>query len=240
MPTISQPDGCCRMSASRGARTARSYLDGRHRLEDSRSGRSASCHRLTVRPYGFDIQRQEEWSRWVLEHGLPELPGDPVIGLGEAIPVSFWIGPDTAAVLHVRMPPAEWRNDDEDPFAECDVEYFVRTEDGWEGLGGGGSGPTADPPLARVEVPPRYVALDGVTAGSADETGVTALYGEVGTAASVIEVHQAGRVTRRPVSAPIGLQVVCAHVAEPFTVRVLDDRGEPLAAIEHPAGWDVE
>lgn len=193
-----------------------------------------------MRPESFDVERQEDWSRWVLEQGLPEFPGNQSIRVGEAVPVSYWVGPDTAAVLHVRIPPADWRDEDEEPSAEYDVECFVRTDDGWDCLGGGGSGPAPEPPLARVDVPPRYAALDGVVAGSAGETGVTARYGEVGTAASVVELHQAGRVTRRPVSAPIGLQVVSGHHAEPFTVRVLDDRGEPLAEIDHPAGWDLD
>jgi hypothetical protein len=42
------------------------------------------------------------------------------------------------------------------------------------------------------------------------------------------------------VEAPIGAFVVCADYAEPVTVRLLDARGELLAEIDEPAGFDDE
>ena len=51
-------------------------------------------------------------------------------------------------------------------------------------------------------------------------------------------MHQAGKVVRRPVEAPVGLFVVCADYADPFTVRVLDAHDRVLAEFEEPAGFD--
>jgi hypothetical protein len=52
-----------------------------------------------MRARSFDEEYQEAWSRDVLAHGLPELPGD--LMEGEAVPVSWWVGPSTAAGVDV-------------------------------------------------------------------------------------------------------------------------------------------
>ena len=186
-----------------------------------------------MRPESFDADLQEEWSRWVLDHGLPELPGPDLVGR-QSVPVSYWIGPETAAVLHIRR--GHW--DDEEDTTEIDVQLFLLNNDVWDFSGSGGAGPVDDPPLGRVQVPPRHVALDGLQWGGnpSGGPGVKAIWGELGTEAAVIEVRQGGRLTRRPVEAPIGLLVVSAHLAHPFTARVLDPRGQLLAEIERPAG----
>jgi hypothetical protein len=67
--------------------------------------------------------------------------------------------------------------------------------------------------------------------------GVKALWDEVGAAAAVAEVAQFGEVTRHPVEAPAGLYIVSAALEAPFTVRILDRDGRPLAEIEERAGW---
>jgi hypothetical protein len=170
----------------------------------------------------------------VLDHGLPDLPG-PGLVLGESVPVSYWIGPSTAAVAHVRF---VRRDADEDPFPEVDVELFCRVGGTWETWGGGGSNWTEEPTLARVTVPARYADPGGMTGGWSEERGCTALFGAVGVDAVTAEVLQAGEVTRRPVEAPVGLLVVCADSRSPFTVRVLDADGRLLAEVDQAAGFD--
>jgi hypothetical protein len=105
--------------------------------------------------------------------------------------------------------------------------------------GGGGAGGSNDSPLARIDVPPDHVDLSG-TVAAGGERGCKALWGEVGVSAAVAEVEQAGRVTRRPVEAPIGAFVMCADLAHPFTVRVMDADGRLLATVEEPAGFADE
>jgi hypothetical protein len=70
------------------------------------------------------------------------------------------------------------------------------------------------------------------------ERGCKALWGDVGSEASVAEVEQSGQVTRRPIEAPTGLYVVSAEHDEPFTVRIFDAVGELLAQVEEKAGFD--
>jgi hypothetical protein len=187
-----------------------------------------------VRPASFDGELQEDWSRWVLAHGLPELPG-PDLAVGQAVPVSYWIGPDTAAVLHIRRIHSETF---EEPETETDVQCFYLEGGVWMPSGSGGTGWREQSPLARVTVPPDHVKLDGVNGGRVGLRGCKALWGEVGTGAAIAEVIQAGQVTRRPVQAPIGLQVVCGYYGQPFTVRVLNAEGQLLAQIEEQAGFD--
>ncbi|RBY95141.1 hypothetical protein DQ237_15725 [Blastococcus sp. TF02-8] len=187
-----------------------------------------------MRPGSFDAALAEQWSRWVLAHGLPELPGRD-LPLGRSVPVGCWVGPDTAAVAHVRY--LRW-DDDEEPFPQVDVELFCLVDGEWEIWGGGGGNWTDEPTLDRVAVPPGTAALDGMTAGWADDRGCTALFGPVGTDAATVEVTQEGRATRRPVEAPVGLLVVCADSRYPFTVRVLDAAGGLLGEVDQPAGRD--
>jgi hypothetical protein len=56
------------------------------------------------------LDRQEQWSGWVIAHRLPELPGTE-IDVDQAVPVSYGIGPTTATVLHIRYVDED---DDED------------------------------------------------------------------------------------------------------------------------------
>lgn len=97
----------------------------------------------------------------------------------------------------------------------------------------------AESPLARIEVPSSHVDLHGAIGGWAEERGCKALWGLVGTEAAVAKVEQAGSVTRWPVEAPVGVFVVCADYAQPFTIRLLDSRGEVLAQIEEPTALEV-
>src|SRR4051794_3921658 len=106
-----------------------------------------------MRPESFDTDLAAQWSRWVLDHGLPELPGSD-LGVGESVPVAYWIAPTTAAVLHIRRVPVE---DDERPHTETDVDLFCLVDAHWETWGGGGGGWPDESPLARLPVAPNHV-----------------------------------------------------------------------------------
>ena len=189
-----------------------------------------------MQPGGFHEERYgAAWDEWVLAHGLPELPG-PSIAVGESVPVARWIGPRTAAVLHIRR---VQDTDEPDPWHwnEVDVNLFLRVDGEWQTNGSGGAGGWSGDTLVPEAVAADVVRLDGMQVGAAGGTGVKALWGEVGAAAAVAEVAQFGEVTRRPVEATAGLYVVSAALEAPFTVRVLDDRGVVLAEIAEQAGW---
>lgn len=186
-----------------------------------------------MRPESFKAELQEDWSRWVLAHGLPELPG-PDLAPGESVPVTYWIGPDTAAVLHIRH---VWLEDDDEPTMETDINCFYREGGTWIGSGSGGGGWYERSPLARGHVPPDHVELNGMNGGSAGERGCKALWGEIGTDVAILEVAQGGQVTRRPAEAPVGIQVVCGQHSAPLAVRVLNSRDELMAQIDEEAGW---
>ena len=178
----------------------------------------------------FDGEAGELWSLWVLEHGLlPDLPAQ--LGEDESVPVAWWTGPESAAVLHLRRwPPEDLRDPadpDDDPHTEVDVHVFERVDDGWVPAASGGSGGWPDPRLVRVRVPDDHASLTGVVAGGWAVRPHVALWGEVGTAAATLEVEQGGRTTRRAVHAPLGWVVVSAMGA-PFTARVRDADGRVL------------
>ena len=189
-----------------------------------------------MRPESFHQDLSEEWSRWVLAHGLPEIPS-PDLAVGESVPVAYWIGTSTAAVLHIRW--ALW-DDDEEPMTEADVELFCRSGSTWELNGGGGGQWSMESSLSPTDVDPRSVELDGTISVWSQDRGCKALWGSVGTDAAIAEVIQADQVTRRPVEAPVGAFVVCADYAEAFIVRILDAQGELLVEVEEPAGSDEE
>ena len=188
-----------------------------------------------MQPGGFDEERYgAAWNQWVLAHGLPELPG-PSIAVGESVPVACWIGPRTAAVLHIRR--VEDDGPDPEDWNEVDVDLFLKVDGTWQTYGSGGAGGWSGNTLVPEAVAADVVRLNGMQAGAAGGTGVKALWGEVGAAAAVAEVEQFGEVTRRPVEATAGLYVVSAALEAQFTVRVLDARGVVLAEIAEQAGW---
>ena len=203
------------------------------------SDSSAACHARGVRPDSFDAASSTDWSLWVLEHGLPDLP-DRLAG-GESVPVASWTGPDSAAVLHLRRRPMSGPGDPQDPdepFTEVDVEVFERQSDGWAPAASGGAGGWSDPSLTRVAVPADHASLSGAVGGGWLELQHFALWGEVGTAAATLEVEQDGITTRRPVVAPLGWMVVSAAVGGPFTARVRDGSGRVLTEeVAPPEDW---
>jgi hypothetical protein len=187
-----------------------------------------------MQPNTFDVDNATDWSRWVLENGLPVLPRS--LAVGESVPVAYWVGQATAAVLHVQR--VRLDEDDED-VTETDIDLFCLIDERWEAFGGGGAGPWQEhAPLERLPVAKGYVELSGMNSGSSNDRGCKALWGVVGVDAAVAEVHQARRITRRMIEAPVGLVVVSGEYSQPMTVRVLTEAGDVLAVIAEPAATD--
>src|SRR3712207_3727051 len=110
-----------------------------------------------MRPSTFGADLSEAWSEWVLDHGLPGLPGSD-LAVGQSVPVSFWAGPTAGAVVHLRHVFDEHHDG---PVIEKVVDQFLRVEGRWRPeMSSGGSWPN-DRPLARIQVPPTFVAIDG-------------------------------------------------------------------------------
>ena len=58
----------------------------------------------------FDERHETEVSVHVLEHGLAAVPAE--VGLGQTVPVAYWLGPDLGAVMHIRWSAASGEVDD--------------------------------------------------------------------------------------------------------------------------------
>ncbi len=179
-------------------------------------------------PPDFWAGHSHLWDEWVRDHGLPELPRLP-IAVGDSVPVAYWVGPRTAAVLHL------YRAQDEGaagPHTGTDLRLLARVGDGWEYRGGTR---TSQEPPGRV--PAREVRFDQVCNWwTPDDDGRKAFVGEVGADAALAEVEQFGELTRRTIDAPVGLFVICVVADAPCTVRILDGHGDLLTQIEEPAG----
>ena len=178
-----------------------------------------------MRPESFAQALSEDWSRWVLEHGLPELPA--VLQDGESVPAAWWTGPDSAAVLHVRRPLPD---DDAppEPWTEIDVQLFERVAGTWRTGPSGGAGGWSDPTSTRVDVPADHADLSGVVGGSVGGLELIALWGEVGTAATTVELEQDGVTTSRTLTDPPGWVVVCGAARNGYRARVRDASGRVL------------
>ena len=79
-----------------------------------------------------------------------------------------------------------------------------------------------------------------MNSGWSQEGGCKALWGSIGTCASVAEVTQDAQGTRRSVEVSVGALVVYADYALPVTIRVCDAYGELLDEIQEPSGFDDE
>ncbi|SDO45268.1 hypothetical protein SAMN05660199_02027 [Klenkia soli] len=192
-----------------------------------------------MRPGSFAEALSEEWSRWVLEHGLPEPPA--ALQDGESVPVAWWTGPDSAAVLHVRRwPPEDLQDadDSDEPWTEVDVQLFERVGDAWETGPSGGAGGWSAPTLTGLEVAADHADLGGVVGGSAGGLELIALWGEAGAAAATVEVEQDGVTTSRALTGTPGWVVVSGAVRGGFRARVRDASGRVLVeAVAPPEDW---
>lgn len=167
------------------------------------------------------------WSLWVLDHGLPPLPG--AVAADESVPIARWVGPRFAAVEHVQC----WHDDDaEDPDPdelENEIELLVRREDGWEVASGSGGSSWHDPPFSR----PSALLDDDVWFGGEVGSGgdgwyACAIEGIAGADAATVEVECDGVVTPMPIESPIGAFVVALDAARPAVVRVRRTDGSVL------------
>ena len=172
----------------------------------------------------------EEWSLWVLDNGLPDLP--VVMRKGESVPVARWVGAAVAAVLHVQW---MWGSDDpDDDFLASEVACFSRVDGGWwsSGASGGTGWPSAI--LGRSDSLGRTETQSFGVHGEAGRC--MAIFGITGTAARFIEVETDGRVERAPLESPIGAWIACWDPASATTVRILGD-GDTLLYSESQATW---
>jgi hypothetical protein len=191
-------------------------------------------------PASFDEDHMDEWSLWVLENGLPELPIS--VKKGESVPVARWAGHTVGAVLHVQW---MWEHDDsdahhrapeDDDFLASEVTCFYRVDGAWqEGNGSGGSGWYS----------PVFERSDLIGAAETREFGLhgegsccLAPYGITGTAARFIEVETGGRVERAPLESPIGAWVAAWEPVSTATVRILGE-GDELLYSRAYASWPL-
>jgi hypothetical protein len=176
-------------------------------------------------PASFDEDHMDEWSLWVLENGLPELPVS--VKKGESVPVARWAGGTVGAVLHVQWMcdhddrDAHHRAPEDDDFLASEVTCFYRVDGLWrEGNASGGSG-WYSPVLERSDLigaaETREFGLHG------EGSCCVAPYGITGTAARLIEVETGGRVERAPLESPIGAWVAAWEPASTATVRILGE-----------------
>ncbi len=191
-------------------------------------------------PASFDEDHMDEWSMWVLENGLPELPVS--VQKGESVPVARWVGHTVGAVLHVQWmcdhddSDAHYRAPENDDFLASEVTCFYRVDGVWqEGNARGGSGWYS----ARLERSDRLGAGDTREFGLHGEGGCClAPYGITGTAARFIEVETGGRIERASLESPIGAWVAAWEPALAATVRILGE-GDALLYSRSYAPWPL-
>jgi hypothetical protein len=187
------------------------------------------------RPASFDEEFMQDWSLWVLDHGLPALPG--TLGANDSVPVARWVGPRWGGVFHVNW----WRSDQpgEPDEPDCDIEVFRRGESDWEPASGSGGSNWYSPPLSRPQVPPRYAAFGGTTYnGGEGGWWCCALDGLVGVEADTVEVEDADGLTKNRLESQLGVVLVAVDGTRPATIRVRDSAGEVLTT-EHFDGIDI-
>jgi hypothetical protein len=170
-----------------------------------------------VRPESFDEDVWTDWSTWVLDHGLPDLPA--ALDVGESVPVARWVGERFAAVLHVQW---MWGDCGDDHLIN-EVETFARRDDVWIAANGSGGTGWFDPPFRRPEsIGPDDVEVTGEQLSGGDGWYCCAVDGIAGTDARFIEVDDADGTTRQPIESPFGAFIACSDGTREAIVRVLD------------------
>jgi hypothetical protein len=175
------------------------------------------------RPPSFEEEWQNDWSLYVIEHGLPDLP--PTVRVGESVPVARWVGPRRAAVLHVEW---SWSDDHLDDELVDNTEMFYMTSSGWEPFGGMGGSGWFDPPLVRPGMHQRAAYIGGGSAASEEGVSCETCIGWAGEDATTIELEDADGVLTRPLESPLGVFVVASAGEAAAFVRVLDAQGRVL------------
>ena len=198
------------------------------------------CDADLMRPVDFSIEYSEDWARWVLDQGLPELPEH--IGLDESVPVAYWRGDRIAAVLFVRRwfdaRPHELLPDedcDEQERTDLDADLFRLVHGEWTPFGSGGANWHCEEALTAPVLDPNEFSLSGMY-GAGDQDGqVLAIYGYLGEHIAYLEVEQDGTTRRHTVDAPLRAAVVALE-SRPFTVRGLAEDGTVIGSITETAG----
>lgn len=186
------------------------------------------------KPASYNEDLMTDWSLWVLDHDLPDLPA--AVPVGESVPVARWAGPRFGAVLHLQW---SWRDDhDDDAYLMTEIQVFRRDADGrWEAaMNTGGSDWAAEWPLTRPDVPPDYAELGGQFYSGERDWSFSAFDGQAGVNAALVEVADADGVTSRPIDSPLGIVLAAVDGSQPARIRVLDADGRVLAT-RNFAGW---
>lgn len=165
-----------------------------------------------------------DWSIWVLDHGLPDLPQG--VELGASVPVARWVGPRFAAVCHLQW---MWSHRHDHDYLATETQLLHRTAGEWEVAGGtGGSDWPFDPPLRRPISPPSYAQLGGRTCAGEEGWYCCALEGLAGLDAAVVRVSDMDGVTQQVVDSPLGVLIAAVDASVPAIVTVLDGGGSVL------------
>jgi hypothetical protein len=176
-----------------------------------------------VRPVSFHEGEMTDWSIWVLDHGLPELPD--TVNVGESVPVARWPGVRFGAVVHVQW---DWTEEHDEDELQSEIELFRRTAEGWEVASGGGGGGWFSPPLKRPPIPEDSAGLGHFQLAGSGDWQSCAAYGFAGARARFIEVIDSDGVTRHPLESPLGVFLVAAEADERAVARVLREDGRVL------------
>jgi hypothetical protein len=160
---------------------------------------------------------------WVLDHGLPVLPEVP--GEDDDVSVGDWVGRPWAPYCSVGGPPFDERGCfAADPEQDVDDDHpsYVRTDSGWEGLGGGsGIGGQRQNPLGLSAGAGCELEIDdNLLAGSSDP--------ELQRIGDWVEARTESE-DQVFVTAVTGTAVKDAHVRTSAIVLGNDRQGRPLA-----------
>lgn len=176
-----------------------------------------------MRPPSFDEDRMTEWSKWVLDHGLPDIP--EALQVGESVPVAYWAGPRFGAVLHVQW---SWSEEHTDDDLISEVQLFDRVPDGWRCYGAQGGTDWFDPPFCRPNMSPREADLGGIFIAHEDGRSCCAADGLAGIDAAVVEVVDEQGPIRKRLDSPLGAFIAAFDGANEATICVLDEAGHVL------------
>lgn len=193
-----------------------------------------------MRPVDFSNANSDTWARWVLEHGLPDLP--ETIDMDESVPVAYWRGDTIAAVLFVRrwldgrpddlLPDEKW---DEEELTDMDAGLFKLVNGEWTPFGGGGGNWHCEAALTAPVLGPDEFSLSGMYGAGDEKSQWLAIYGYLGENIAYLEVEQDGAIRRRPADAPLRAAVVALE-SRPFTVRGLAKDGTEIGSVTETAG----
>jgi len=168
-----------------------------------------------------------EWDRWLLAHGLPELPD--AVAAGEAVPVAVWVGSRWAATLHL-----VYRDSDEDaslgePSLDTEEQAFRWSGEEWEAAGA--SGGTSWSPGLDLKPPalgPREVWTGGLGRYGGPDWNAGVVGGLAGADAASVEVQSAAGIESAPFSSPVGAWLVAFDGRREAVLRVRDADGIDL------------